>query len=58
MSPQGCGREEQGNNQVKACQGHWEVGCCSSSDETCEVEVGRVGGAKGSTEQGTRGRER
>ena len=48
----------QGKNQAASCQWSLGVGPSHSSDEAREGPYGRVGGAKGKAEQGTRRRER
>jgi hypothetical protein len=48
----------QGEPQVVSCQWLLGVGLSHSSDEAREGPLGRVGGAKGKAEQGTRRRER
>ena len=48
----------QGKNQAPSCEWSLGVGPSHSSDEAREGLNGRVGGAKGRAEQGTRRRER
>jgi len=52
------GAAMQGKTEVLQCQRFLGVGPFHSSDEAREGDSGRVGGAKGKAEQGTRRRER
>ena len=52
------GAAMQGKTEALQCQWFLGVGLSHSSDEAREGVLGRVGGAKGKAEQGTRRRER